>query len=247
MRPEKARTVFILFFLMMILTGCSNYNYAPVLRPVVPKNKPGQYYVRRGDTLFSIAWAYGLDYRTLERINGIHAGEEIQPGQYLIVNPTHASRQNRAVNNYSVSAAKTVRTPQSVAIQTAKLPPVSGWVWPAQGRVIQTFAPAQGDKGINIAGVPGSPIRAAAAGIVVYAGTGLVAYGKLIIIKNSDNYLSAYAHNQTMLVAEGAQVKQGQIIAKMGNTGTTTTMLHFEIRKNGQPVNPLLYLASTRR
>ncbi len=248
----KQRWLSIIIIVFTFISGCSSNNYAPVFSPIVPKNKPGQYYVRPGDTLFSIAWAYGLDYRTLERMNGIRPGEQIQPGQYLIVKSNYVAprQQGYAAKNAPTfplktpvaSKVKTVRTPQSVAIQTTKFAPVSGWIWPAVGKVTGPFAPAQGNKGINISGVAGSPIRAAAAGIVVYEGIGLPAYGKLIILKNSDDYLSAYAHNQSILVTEGEKVQQGQVIAKMGNTGTTKTMLHFEIRRNGQPVNPLLYL-----
>ncbi len=113
------------------------------------------------------------------------------------------------------------------------------WQWPTQGQVVSRFA--AGDKsrqGIAIAGTAGQPVRAAAAGTVVYSGAGLVGYGELIIIKHSDQWLSAYGHNRRRLVAEGANVAAGQQIAELGRTGTSRDMLHFEIRSNGRPVDP---------
>lgn len=235
--------------LALMLSACGGVNYAPVIKPVVPVSKPGRYYVRPGDTLYSIAWAYGLDYKKLAQMNGIKNDEHIQPNQYLIVNPAYVPRSVRgsssktyAKRTIKTRTVKTVRTKASMKIHTVKLPRVSSWHWPAEGRVIGRYAPWKGNKGINIAGRAGSPIRAAAAGIVVYAGSGLPAYGKLIILKDSSIYLSAYAHNQRILVREGQRVRQGQKIAEMGSTGTDKTMLHFEIRKNGKPLNPLLYL-----
>ena len=114
------------------------------------------------------------------------------------------------------------------------------WQWPTQGQVISRYA--EGDKarqGIAIAGTAGQPVRAAAAGTVVYSGAGLVGYGELIIIKHSDEWLSAYGHNRRRLVAEGASISAGQQIAELGRTGTSRDMLHFEIRRNGKPVDPM--------
>lgn len=114
------------------------------------------------------------------------------------------------------------------------------WQWPTQGQVVSRYA--EGDKarqGIAIAGTAGQPVRAAAAGTVVYSGAGLVGYGELIIIKHDDEWLSAYGHNRRRLVAEGATVSAGQQIAELGRTGTSRDMLHFEIRRNGRPVDPL--------
>ncbi|GAB3734309.1 hypothetical protein GCM10028794_12560 [Silanimonas algicola] len=113
------------------------------------------------------------------------------------------------------------------------------WQWPTQGQVISRYA--EGDKarqGIAIAGTAGQPVRAAAAGTVVYSGAGLVGYGELIIIKHNDEWLSAYGHNRRRLVAEGANISAGQQIAELGRTGTSRDMLHFEIRRNGKPVDP---------
>lgn len=117
------------------------------------------------------------------------------------------------------------------------------WQWPTEGQVIRTFSTqTTGKKGIAIAGVRGQPVRAAAAGRVVYSGSGLVGYGKLIIIKHNDRYLSAYAHNDALLVNEGANVVAGQQVAQLGDSGTDRVMLHFEIRRDGQPVDPLQHL-----
>jgi lipoprotein NlpD len=117
------------------------------------------------------------------------------------------------------------------------------WRWPTQGQIIGRFvAGDQTEQGINIAGTSGQPIVTSADGVVVYSGAGLVGYGELIIIKHSDEWLSAYAHNRRRLVGEGAKVKAGDTIAEMGRTGAPREMLHFEIRRNGKPVDPLLYL-----
>ncbi len=117
------------------------------------------------------------------------------------------------------------------------------WQWPAQGPIIARFQGATGlNKGVDIAGDLGQPVLAAASGQVVYAGTGLRGYGKLLIIKHNDTFLSAYAHNDRLLVGEGDQVKAGQRIADMGSSGTSRVKLHFEIRREGTPVDPLNYL-----
>jgi lipoprotein NlpD len=114
------------------------------------------------------------------------------------------------------------------------------WRWPAQGQVIDRFVGGdQTRQGINIAGASGQNVAAAADGVVVYSGAGLVGYGELIIIKHSDEWLSAYAHNRRRLVGEGSRVKAGDVIAEMGRTGASRDMLHFEIRRNGKPVDPL--------
>ena len=117
-----------------------------------------------------------------------------------------------------------------------------GWVWPTEGRIVAGFSPRAGLKGIDISGKYGQTIRSAAAGKVVYAGAGLRGYGKLIIVKHNEVFLSAYAHNRKILAREGIRVAAGQRIAEMGDTGTDRVKLHFEIRKDGRPVNPIHYL-----
>ena len=121
--------------------------------------------------------------------------------------------------------------------------PVDRWGWPAKGRITRSFA-EDVHKGIDLAGARGDPVRASAAGVVVYAGTGVSGYGALIIVKHNDTYLSAYGHNDELLAAEGEQVSAGKLIARMGSTGTDSVKLHFEIRRNGRPINPATLLSS---
>lgn len=116
------------------------------------------------------------------------------------------------------------------------------FLWPTQGKIIQGFNPESGEKGIELAGNLNQPIQSIADGKVVYRGQGLLGYGNLVIIKHDDEFLSAYAHNQTILVREGDKIKQGAVIAMMGKTGTDRVKLHFELRKDGKPVDPLRYL-----
>lgn len=118
----------------------------------------------------------------------------------------------------------------------------AGWVWPASGKVLKNFDENGAGKGLDIGGSKGQPVQAAASGRVVYQGSGLRGYGQLIIVKHSDEYLSAYAHNDRIYVKEGDIVKRGQKIAAMGDSGTDRVMLHFEVRRNGKPVDPLKYL-----
>ena len=141
-----------------------------------------------------------------------------------------------------------VQTPNVIAVPTSEIKPAintgtMSWRWPSEGSLIARYV--QGDttqQGINIGGKSGQAIHAAADGTVVYSGAGLVGYGELIIIKHNNEWLSAYAHSRRRLVAEGSKVKAGDVIAEMGRTGTMRDMLHFEIRRNGKPVDPLLYL-----
>ncbi|MTD37090.1 murein hydrolase activator NlpD [Erwinia sp. CPCC 100877] len=132
---------------------------------------------------------------------------------------------------------------EPTASSTSTSSPISSWRWPTEGKIIENFSAAEGgNKGIDIAGSKGQAVIATASGRVVYAGNALRGYGNLIIIKHNDDYLSAYAHNDTMLVREQQEVKAGQKIATMGSTGTSSTRLHFEIRYKGKSVNPLRYL-----
>jgi len=145
----------------------------------------------------------------------------------------------------SVSKTPTKSEPAVATTKTPNLAPLSKpkkWQWPATGDVVEKYSPKKGINGIQIAAAAGSPVRASAEGDVVYVGEGLRGYGKLIIVKHSTEFLSAYAHNRRILVAEGDRVKSSQQIAEMGNSGASRTMLHFEIRVNGKPEDPLKYL-----
>jgi len=204
----------------------------------------GWYTVKKSDTLYSIAWRYGLDYHQLARWNQIAQDFIIHPGQRLIL----VEPKNAALLAGNTKASKPVKTTGSSKLKKTVDPvkientPVK-WRWPSSGKITNTFAANKLDrKGIDIAGKLGQAVHAVANGKVVYSGNGLSGYGNLIIIKHNDTYLSAYAHNQQRLVKEGMTVKAGMVISKMGRHPNGTIRLHFEIRKNGKPVDPLKYL-----
>ena len=181
-----------------------------------------------------------MEYRTLASINGIHPPYTLYKGQRL-------SLRGKAKAAAPVAKAPKLTansTAQPAAAKTGKGVKFDGkWKWPARGRLLRGYKPNEpGKKGINIGGHSGQPVKAAASGKVVYVGSGLVGYGRLIIIRHNEHLLSSYGHNSKLLVAEGEHVKTGQTIAKMGSSGTSRTELYFEIRKDGKPVNPLVYL-----
>lgn len=193
---------------------------------------PATYTVRRGDTLYSIAKRYGLDYRDIARWNGIGRDYRIYVGQKLRLSPGRSSSRTASV------AKKSSPVPAAAAKPTG--PPVS-WQWPTEGTVTRTQRP-NGGQGLTIEGRLHQSIRAAGPGRVVYTGSGLLGYGQLIIIKHNDTYLSAYAHTASMLVKEGDTVRGGQPVATMGAGTQGKPMLYFEIREHGKPVDPLLFL-----
>ena len=204
--------------------------------------------VQKGDSLYSLAQKNGLNHRQLARWNALLSPYALTIGQTLRLtppgNPVVQSKAGAAEKPALVASRSnnSVATRPVVADTTKRLPAVSGWHWPVRGAVIKTFrADVTARKGIGIAGKSGQTVSAAAGGRVVYSGNGLISYGNLIIIKHDDNFLSAYAHNQSLLVAEGDEVKPDQPIARMGEENGRA-QLHFEIRKNGKPVNPLQYL-----
>lgn len=201
------------------------------------KQKRGFHVVRAGETLYSIAWGAGLDYQTLARWNHISAPYVIRAGQRLSLAP---SAQDRSKNTAATEKKTLKSKPKSTTL--AKRSSQNGWTWPVKGPILKRFSTKSGNKGIDIGGENGRGVRAAAGGKVVYAGSGLRGYGKLIIVKHDEVYLSAYAHNSKLLVEDGTAVSKGQQIALMGDTGTDRVKLHFEIRQRGKPVNPLNYL-----
>lgn len=229
---------------------------------------PPEYYtVRKGDTLYSISWRYGMDYKDVARINGIRSPYTIYVGQKIRFKSTSRTvTSTRPSTSSQTAQAKTVKpapvakpapapspSPKTTAPAPAPKPapaqtPFVGntnlqWRWPTEGRVVSTYSNSSpGRKGIDIAGKAGQPVYAAASGKVVYSGNSLPRYGNLLIIKHNDVYLSAYAHSDTLLVKEGALVNAGQKIALMGRTGTQRDQLHFEIRRNGKPVDPMRFL-----
>ena len=194
--------------------------------------------VRSGDTLFSIAWAAGVDYRALGRWNGIRSPYVIRPGQRIKLTPPARSPSKNTAPPVPADTAAAKPKSQATTSSVSK----SGWIWPVEGPILAKFSTRSGRKGIDIGGANGRGVRAAAGGRVVYAGSGLRGYGKLIIVKHDEVYLSAYAHNSKLLVQDGTSVKKGQQIALMGDTGTDRVKLHFEIRRRGKPVDPLKFL-----
>jgi lipoprotein NlpD len=226
----------------------SSTSQSSATRSAAKKSNGDYTVVERGDTLYSISWTHGIGYHELASLNGIRAPYTIYSGQRLRVRP--AARSNGVTvaplrQSKPVVASTPVAAPAAKpATAAASNKPFNGpWVWPTRGRVLSKFqSNSSGKRGIEIGGHADQPVNAAGNGTVVYAGSGLVGYGRLIILKHSDNLLSAYGHNSTLLVAEGEYVSAGQMIAKMGSSGTSRTELYFEIRKDGKPVDPLKYL-----
>ncbi|WP_404543983.1 peptidoglycan DD-metalloendopeptidase family protein [Dyella jejuensis] len=268
-------------------------------------NVVGTYTVAKGDTLYSIAFRNGTDFREVARLNAIAAPYTIWPGQVLKL-PGHGQLSRHAPPSSVAKASPSssppppmpsapVFQPEEATTVAAKAPPqapahasstaaiatavpasttagqppasatpapaaaapavapaiASGatraaggikWRWPAAGTVVGRFQSNAAIPGIDIAGKEGDPVVAAADGVVVYSGNGLVGYGELVIIKHNDSFLSAYGHNRKRLVTEGQQVKAGQRIAEMGSSGSSRDELEFQIRKDGSPVDPLDYL-----
>lgn len=227
---------------------------------------PDTHTVRRGETLYRIADRYGLEWRDLARRNAIGAPYTIYPGQRLRLRGTavasrpesrrSSSSTNRGTDSAPASAASPAPQQQttstsrgsgsgtSSAAPSARAPSRGNgdWQWPVTGELLRGFSSSGTRRGIAIAGERGEPVRAARAGEVVYAGGGLVGYGRLIILKHGTRYLSAYGHNDELLVAEGDQVEAGDTIARLGASGADRPMLHFEIRRDGTPVDPGGYL-----
>ena len=215
------------------------------LNDFVPAKAETRWYtVKKSDTIYAIAWRYGLDYQELARWNQIAPDFIILPGQRLRLDKPENFTSLATNSNQAKSANKTGSTGQKKSSEVIKTEKMKiKWRWPTSGKIMNTFAANELDrKGIDIAGKLGQAVRAVANGKVVYSGNGLAGYGNLIIIKHNDTYLSAYAYNQQRLVKEGMTVKGGTVISKMGQHPDGTTRLHFEIRKNGNPVDPLRYM-----
>ena len=199
--------------------------------------------VQRGQNVYRIATENGLTALDLAIWNDIGPPYTIYPGQRLRLYP--GSQTGTAVKPGEPAPRPTAPVRTRPANSSVVVPGASNvaWRWPADGAVVDTFA--NGDptrQGVDIAGKGGQPVRAAADGVVVYSGSGLVGYGELVIVKHNDQWLSAYGHNRARLVNEGQSVKAGQQIAEMGRSGAARDMLHFEIRYNGKPVDPQQYL-----
>ena len=204
--------------------------------------------VDKGDTLYAISRRYDISISELAQLNQLKKPYTIQPGQTIFLKPLRSSSTTKTAGTKTASPTttrpKTTTGSSSTTSTTAyNWPKTVRWQKPANGKIVKKFNRNKNDaKGIDIAGKRGDPVLASAGGKVVYSGNGLISYGNLIIIKHNKTFLSAYAYNDSLLVKEGDVVKAGQKIATMGNKEKMSPRLHFEIRKNGKPVDPLRYL-----
>jgi lipoprotein NlpD len=273
MRAVMASAGVIRWTLLAILLGmvaaCGR------MLPMGGRDELIKYTVSKGETLYSISWRYGYDHREVAAWNNIKPPYNIYPGQQLYIIAPHQqyakpSRQQAAASSSTsgtstatppavVASAPAARSNTTPSSQVTSRPAAGvekrpaghqkkgiGWQWPTEGVIVGSFSPGNGKKGLDIRGKLGQSVIAAADGNVVYSGSGLIGYGNLVIIKHNDTYLSAYGHNRRLLVKEGAAVKQGEKIAEMGDSGKEGVILHFEIRRDGKPVNPLTYLPKRR-
>lgn len=212
----------------LLLAGCAG-----------SKSSSGDVYtVKRGDTLYKISRQTGTSVSELARLNGISPPYTIEVGQRLRYNSTSKTSSSKG-------ATKTAKVVPSSAVPQSSWPPVGQrcWRWPTAGKVVMGYTTSEGgNKGIDIAGPRGQAVYAAGAGKVVYAGNQLRGYGNLIMIKHSEEYITAYAHNDTILVNNGESVKIGQKIATMGSTDSDSVRLHFQLRYKATAIDPLRYL-----
>ena len=234
------RATQILLLLIVVISGCSNYSAPIISREQPPSTRITKHQVAPGDTLYSIAWRYDLDVRRLARANGISQPYTILKGQVLSLNTKGVTLNSRPVSPPTQSRASSSRP--ATEVKSAPKPMVFSknlvWQWPVKGSVVKGYSPEDLRKGLSIKSKNGPDVRPAAPGTVVYAGDGLRGYGKLVIIKHSEILLSAYGHNDKILVKEGQSVKSTETISKLGSKET----LYFEIRKDGYPVNPSVYI-----
>ncbi len=285
--------IFTVFALSAYISG--NQTVAPVVDGwQQAQATQGSYRVQKSDTLYSIAFRFGLDYRDLARYNNIPASYEIYDGEELLLSSPRirtaggirlpkmdeapvvtaksapiatpkaspaliinkkAAKTRKVVAKAAdkAKARKVVRKTNKLKSKhlakhripepTQALPSTGHWRWPAKGAVVKRFSAS--NKGLDIAGHKGEPVVTTAPGVVVYSGNGLPGYGNLVIVKHNAEILSAYAYNSQVLVKEGQKLKAGQVIAKVGSSGRATrrTLLHFEFRRAGKPVNPMKYLS----
>jgi lipoprotein NlpD len=244
MTPRWGR--FVLFLtLVLTLSACGGSRiYVPGSGAVEQgARSAGTHVVQRGETLYAIAFRYGLDYKGLAAANRIRAPYTIFVSQRIRLTTTTAPASKKATpdrqNNDGRAKAKVAAKSSPTGSQASNL----RWRWPVGGQVVNAFSlTGKVNKGVDIRGKLGESVFAAADGVVVYAGGGLRGYGKLVIVKHNDKFLSAYGHNRAILVKEGEKVKGGQIVAEIGSSSSNQEMLHFEIRRNGKPEDPLLYL-----
>ena len=225
----------------VFLSGCGNTGTVPV-RDGSNGVAPNYYRVKAGDTLYSISWRYHLDYKSVAAANNIKAPYTIYAGQNILLRGKKSSEVDNGIKHQASAKKKSARTDISssrLVVPNEKLK----WQWPIEGEVIKEFSLSGTiNKGIDIKGSSGQRVNAAADGTVVYAGGNLRGYGKLVILKHNNRFLSAYGNNQEIRVREGEKVRGGQVIGTLGATTSLAEMLHFEIRLDGRPQNPFNYL-----
>ncbi len=251
--------------LVVQLGGCGSTRTPAPVRDASPKSrvaaKPaftptpaGYYRVMSGDTLFKIAFENGLDFPSLAAWNGLPDPNQIQAGMLLRLTPPKPTVTTTPVPAPAEVAQRTLPAEPTLPASSPPkpMPPAAqkpleddrvpdNWTWPSRGDLLTRFGEGR-SKGIDIGGIRGQYVLAAAPGKVAYVGSGLRGYGKLIIIRHGKTLLSAYAHNARIMVKEGQEVAAGQVISEMGDSDTDRVKLHFEIREYGKPVDPLDYL-----
>lgn len=230
-----SKRFYILIMLVgsLIVAGCSSSS-----------DSGSTYTVKRGDTLYAISRSTGTSVRDLARLNNISPPYTIEVGQRLKLSGSTKTSPTTGKST-TKSSTKTAAFRPSSSVPQSSWPPVGQrcWLWPASGKVILPYSTADGgNKGIDISAARGTPVYAAGAGKVVYVGNQLRGYGNLIMIKHSEDYITAYAHNDTLLVNNGQSVKAGQKIATMGSTDAASVRLHFQIRYRATAIDPLRYL-----
>lgn len=242
--------------LLVLVAACNNTGYVPVQN--AGESRGQVHTVSRGETLYAIAFRYGVDYRELAKANGISAPYTIYVDQKLRVavgrqiadsgpdtSPKSPGPKPKVVTGKSPAR---ITPPNQPVRPVVNVPGVDdsaiAWRWPHGGTVVNRFG--QLNQGIDIAGKFGDSVRASADGVVVYAGSGLRGYGTLVIVKHNDRFLSAYGHNEKILVDEGDSVRGGQVIATLGEQTGKQDLLHFEIRRDGKPEDPLKFLPAQR-
>jgi lipoprotein NlpD len=262
-RKMSPRWIHMIVWLgLIVLVGCRTPPPAPVdQRPQPPSEKINDHLVSSGETLFSIAWRFEKDVNKLARANGISRPYTIYNYQRLTLDtnrlppvvqrpavttskPALASRPEPKSTTRPITKAQTKVTSPPPP-KAPVLPSNWRWQWPTTGRVSKRFNSSSLFKGIDIQGNTGAPVVTAAPGVVVYSGSDLRGYGQLIIVKHSEVFLSAYAHNRKIFVKEGQVLKGGQKISEVGGDPSNSKRLYFEIRKNGKPVDPMRHLPTS--
>ena len=227
---------------MLVLAGCTSGSLAPVSNLSTAAPSAATYVVKPGDTLNKISRATGVSESALARINKITNPNVLNVGQTLRLSDSQTPPPVARTNNPAPQTSQPTQTTASTEPSSARASDAGliNWGWPAKGKIIQGFTPTT--KGIDIAGSAGDPIEVAADGKVIFSGDGPRGLGNLVIVEHSDGFITAYAHNKSLLVKEGQMIKRGTKIAEMGQSDTTSVRLHFEVRRRGTPVDPMQYL-----